>query len=78
MIWEQMTSPDRRRKLSRAVQTTAAVLALIALILYTRNRAPELALTFYFLCAGPVIVSTYYWGRRVGLALVLGLLFFAA
>jgi hypothetical protein len=57
--------PHWLHSLYRVSQVVISALALTVLIYFTRNRAPELALAFYFLYAGPVVVAAYAWGKEV-------------
>jgi GAF domain-containing protein/nitrogen-specific signal transduction histidine kinase len=72
MGWKGAVSDQQRRhNLIRGIQVLISALALTALICVTRNRWPELALTFYFLYVGPIVVASYTWGREVGGLIIL-------
>lgn len=73
MDWKGVLDRSRRsRDIVRGVQLATALLVLTGLIFLTQDRSPELALTFYFLYAGPVAFAAYHWGKGSGLLLILG------
>ncbi len=69
MGWKEAINKLGRRQ--DKVQVVFAVLTLTVLIYLTRNNLPELALTLYFLYAGPIVVAAFVWGRGGGLLLTL-------
>jgi GAF domain-containing protein/nitrogen-specific signal transduction histidine kinase len=77
MNWKGVkNSPSQRYGLVRGIQVTVSVLMLAGLIYSTQNDRPELALAFYFLYAGPIVVAAYTWGREGGLLLTLAVISF--
>lgn len=71
-----INNPPQRRDLIRGSQVTFSVLALIVLILFAKDGSPELALTLYFLCALPVFVTAFSWGKEIAGLLILAVVSF--
>jgi GAF domain-containing protein len=65
-----------RQDILRGASIAISVLALTILLYFARHSAPELALTFYFLYAGPIVFVAYNWGRGAGLLLTVGVVSF--
>jgi GAF domain-containing protein len=77
MNWKGvLDKPRQRYHLYRGGQVVLSSLVLTALILLTRTSSPELALTFYFLFAGPIVVAAYTWGQEAAGVLILAVVSF--
>jgi PAS domain S-box-containing protein len=77
MRWKGVViDPEQRHSLMRGIQVSISALTLTVLICLTRNELPELALTFYFLYAGPVVVAAYAWNKEVAGLIVLAVVSF--
>jgi GAF domain-containing protein len=77
MSWKRVVNNlSWRYDLVRGIQVAVSVLALTLLIYLTRSEVPELALTFYFLYAGPIVVAAYTWGKEVAGLIILAVFSF--
>ncbi len=77
MSWKGVLNSSRRRyHLMRWSLVVLWALVLTVLILTAKDRAPELALTLYFLFVGPIFFSAYTWGKEVAGVVILAVVLF--